>query len=233
MKKGIVLFLLMLSCTSVSAQTKHAPPIDSTKDFMIALEIGGSRFFLPNLDRALAASGLPEADKAGLLLGVQIDIGTLTNRSRAFGSIEIGYSDYSQTSQNISSYATTVMTNYSVNYLLIRKSRNFLYPSLGLGFTGFDLSYTNTAQHPASFQNALSNFTGERRLTTDLLFTLLPGINYAWALDKTEDMFIGVNFTYEIGLARGRWKLKDNYALPGSPRSGVNGFTGGVYFSVM
>jgi hypothetical protein len=228
MKSISLIFGCWLFSSAVLAQAKW--PNDTSVDFIFKFDLGAADFSLQSLNTVLAADGFPNAFNKVLFQGggEMIMENYPISKRRFFNGIGINFGAYTANGSDLRINGSVYEGDYSFNYLVLRNKYRFFYPSLTVSLMGFDLKYFHASQHPDNFQDALTNFDGERSLTTGLVAAIKPGIHYEWEVNKQKDMLIGIQAFYYFGVGSSSWRLEDGYKLPGSPRAHVNGFSTGV-----
>ena len=120
--------------------------------------------------------------------------------------------------------------DFNVNYELINKDQHHIYPSLGFGFMGYSIDYT--ANRSGSFGQALQNPSGELRANTRMGIYINPGISYEYTISNKNNISIGAQAGYRIGLYKPGWRLNRNQKLDGAPNSDISGFYTTIYISL-
>ena len=227
------LLVLLLASLCGTAQRKIDTGRVHSRGLMLSIQFGTAEFYLPELDGSLEANGIPAAfGRPGIKLGGELSFGDFTDKSRFFYSIGLEGTGYTETAKHYQLQVSVLENNYTLNYLLFRNSRFFLFPSLGWGMLNDYLNIINQEANPGSFGGAIDSLQGERSLALRELFIIRPGIHMDWATDKGQAGLIGINITDDIGITRRSWKMKDGTALAGAPRSRAEGWSLSVSFTL-
>lgn len=231
--RGTFFFYFLFFCYGKVSAISCLNP-DTSGSFMVKFSLGVEGFNLSPLNHALISAGFQNVFRKPEMFGsAEFDLGTLIQKSSVFLSFSFTGSAYSNSQKGIQLYAMELATIESINYILLRKNRNYLYPSLGFGWNTVQLNYSNSAQSPGSFQDALATFKGERTLSSGFMPFIVPGISYAWSTDKANDFFIGIGISYELGIGRKSWESGGNFPLKDSPETKVQSWNLNAFISFM
>lgn len=144
----------------------------------------------------------------------------------------IGGTQQTKTSNNIALKASAISNDYNLDYVVWQHKRQYFYPGIGFGWMYFNYNFVNKGEVPASYPEAMQNFTGERNIQSGGLTYLNFAANYDWALDKTNDFLLGIRVNYHLGLNRKDIELSDGSDLAQSPVLKANAFSIGVALTV-
>lgn len=221
MKYSILFFSLFIGYLC-NAQTEE----DSSKKFRIQLSAVPAfvEYDFGGLNNMLKSKGLPQA-KDGLQFTYAFKITDNTHyfsERNLFWDILIGLNTSKSNANGHSLEQLITFGEISLGYKFFKKERHTIYTQLGFGGMMYNMDIHNNSDS-GSFSGALDEFGGSVKIKSKNNQYISLATGYDWAIDKEEDILIGVHLGYRIGLGKEEWEIKGR-SYDDSPESSAKGF---------
>lgn len=177
------------------------------------------------LNEMLKSKGLPEAnDGLQFTYGFKITNNTdnILSEKKLFWDVLVGVNT---SKNNVNGHLLEQLVTFgeiSLGYRFYQKDRHNIYAQFGYGGMMYNVDIHNNSDS-GSFSGALDEYGGFLKMRSRNNQYISIGTGYDWAIDKEEDILIGIQLGYRVGLGKESWEVKGrNYN--DSPKSSAKGF---------
>lgn len=226
-------FIFCFCITAFVSYTVYAQDSSQQHESLFNFGLGGNfgvhSFSINHLTQSLKQQNLPAAlNKLPFYYEMNIFFTPILPHTKFFYHIALGSAMQKSDEENIHLDARTINSEYTFNYLAWQKNRQYFFPALGYGWLTYKYSFIDKSNYPSSYPAALQNFSGERTIRSGGLFYLSVSANYSYALDKANNLLLGIHTEYNAGLNSKTMQLNNGYDLSESPKVRASGFNAAV-----
>lgn len=229
MKKTILLLSAFLFGFVCNAQTDE----EDYKKFRLQLSAVPAfvEYDFGGLNEMLKNRNLPQA-KDGLQFTYAFKITDNTHyfsERKLFWNVLVGVNTSKNNANGHSLEQLVTFGELSLGYRFFQKDRHNIYAQLGFGGMMYNVDIHNNSD-TGSFSGALDEYGGSVKIRSKNNRYISLGAGYDWAIDKEEDILLGVHLGYRIGLGKENWEIKGR-SYNDSPESSAKGFFIGLSVS--
>lgn len=230
MKKTLLLLSAFLFGFISNAQTDE----ENSKKFRLQLSAVTAfvEYDFGGLNEMLKSKGLPQAkDGLQLTYGFKITNNTddILSEKNFFWDVLVGVNTSKNNANSHSLEQLVTFGEMSLGYRFFQKDRHNIYARLGYGGMMYNVDIHNNSDS-GSFSGALDEYDGSIKIRSRNNQYISLGAGYDWAIDKEEDVLLGFNLGYRVGLGRESWEIKGR-SYNESPESSARGFFIGLLVS--
>lgn len=223
MKKTLLLLSTLLFGFVCNAQTDE----EDSKKFRLQLSAVTSfvEYDFGGLNEMLKIKGLPQAnDGMQFTYGIKITNNTdnILSEKKLFWDFLAGVNRSKNNANGHSLEQLVTFGEVSLGYRFFPKNRHNIYARLGYGGMMYNVDIHNNSD-AGSFSGALDEYGGSLRIRSRNNQYISLGGGYDWAIDKEEDILLGIHLGYRIGLGKESWEIKGR-SYNDSPEASARGF---------
>lgn len=230
MRKTLLLLSALLFGFVCNAQTDE----EDYKKFRLQLSAVPAfvEYDFGGLNEMLKNRNLPQA-KEGLqftyAFKITDDTDNILSERKLFWSVLVGVNTSKNNDNGHSLEQLVTFGEISLGYRFFEKNRHNIYAQLGYGGMMYNVDIHNNSDS-GSFSGALDEYGGSVKIRSKNNRYISLGAGYDWAIDKEEDILLGVHLGYRIGLGKENWEIKGR-SYNDSPESSAKGFFIGLSVS--
>ena len=221
--KKIITILISYFGFVCNAQTDE---VDSKK---FRLELSAVTAFVEydfgGLNEMLKSKGLPQAkDGLQFTYGFKITNNTdnILSEKKLFWGVLVGVNTSKNNTNGHSLEQLVTFGEMSLGYRFFQKDRHNIYAHLGYGGMMYNVNIHNNSDS-GSFSGALDEDGGSVKISSRNNQYISLGAGYDWAIDKEEDILLGIQLGYRVGLVNESWQIKGRI-FNDSPEASARGF---------
>ena len=227
MKKSILSLLLLVSFISQAQKETTTPRVFSIQ---VSLLPAFSSFDYSALNNTLKNNNLPQA-KDGLQFTPAIEIISKPfSNTKTFTSVTIGMNTSKNNTNNYVLEQRAIYSELGIGRFIVQKNRKDVFVSLAWGNVWQSVDIHSYAAAP-TFNDALLEVGNSMKLTAKTNQYLAINTGFDWAIDKDEDVLIGLRLGYRVGLGKNDWEINSR-SYSDSPSYSASGFTIGASLSI-
>lgn len=173
----------------------------------------------------LKSKGLPQAkDGLQFTYGFKITNNTdnILSERKLFWGVLVGVNTSKNNTNGHSLEQLLTFGEMSLGYRFFQKDRHNIYAHLGYGGMMYNLNIHNNSDS-GSFSGALDEDGGSVKIRSRNNQYISLGAGYDWAIDKEEDILLGIQLGYRVGLVNESWEIKGR-SFNDSPEASARGF---------
>lgn len=130
---------------------------------------------------------------------------------------------------------STMSMCVNANMNLFKNPKNFLYPTVGFGFSTLNLQITDINKVSSDFEEALQNLEGERSLYTSPIYYINFGLGYDRKMrffSKGKPFYLGVRAGYKLKVSKETDWGAGGYQVENAPDINIGGFYASLILSL-
>lgn len=223
MKKTLLLLFIFLSGFVCNAQTD----VKDSKKFRLQLSAVTAfvEYDFGGLNEMLKSKGLPQAkDGLQFTYGFKITNNTdnILSEKKLFWGVLVGVNTSKNNTNGHSLEQLVTFGEMYLGYRFFQKDRHNIYAHLGYGGMMYNVNIHNNSDS-GSFSGALDEDGGSVKIRSRNNQYISLGAGYDWAIDKEEDILLGIQLGYRVGLVNESWEIKGR-SFNDSPEASARGF---------
>ncbi len=227
MKNVLLVSIFLVSITCYCQKIS-----DNNKNFSIQVSVlpSFSNFDFKGLNKTLKSNNLPQAND-NLQFTPAIEIITKPFSSlKTYSSVIVGMSNSKNVLNDYTLEQRVVYSELGIGRYLIQKNRKYLFFGLAWGNVWQSVDIHKLAVS-STFNNALQEVGNSMKLESKNNQYIALNTGFDWAIDKEEDILIGIRFSYRFGFGKENWDI-NNRSYSDSPSSSADGLAIGVSLSI-